>query len=51
LSQTGYIKAVTIMSLEEDPQDHRDIENDSGEVRNPENYCFSVFGTPSDSGK
>ena len=48
LSQTGYIKAVTIMSLEEVL---RIIENDSGQTRNPENYYFSVFGTPSDTGK
>jgi hypothetical protein len=47
LSQTGYIKAVTIMSLEEAL---RIIENDNGEVRNPELYYFSVFGTPSDIG-
>jgi len=47
LSQKGYIKAVTIMSLEEVL---KIIENDSGEVRNPENYYFSVFGTPSDTG-
>jgi Protein of unknown function (DUF3500) len=47
LSQTGYIKAVTIMSLEDVL---RIIENDSGEHRNPEKYYFSVFGTPSDSG-
>src|SRR5215472_8590389 len=47
LSQTGYIKAVTIMSLEDVL---RIIEKDSGEVRNPEDYYFSVFGTPSDSG-
>jgi hypothetical protein len=47
LSQTGYIKAVTIMSLEDVL---RMIENDSGEVRNPEKYYFSVFGTPSDHG-
>src|ERR1700756_1887001 len=47
LSQTGYIKAVTIMSLEEVL---KIIENDSGEVRNPELYYFSVFGTPSDTG-
>jgi hypothetical protein len=45
LSQTGYIKAVTIMSLEEVL---RIIEDDSGELRNPEKYYFSVFGTPSD---
>jgi hypothetical protein len=47
LSQTGYIKAVTIMSLEDVL---KIIENDSGEVRNPEKYYFSVFGTPTDSG-
>src|SRR5271166_2761903 len=47
LSQTGYIKAVTIMSLEDVL---RIMENDSGEHRNPEKYYFSVFGTPSDSG-
>lgn len=48
LSQTGYIKAVTIMSLEDVL---KIIENDGGERRNPEKYYFSVFGTPSDSGK
>jgi len=48
LSQTGYIKAVTIMSLEDVL---RILENDSGEVRNPELYYFSVFGTPSDTGR
>ena len=47
LSQTGFIKAVTIMSLEDVL---RMIESDSGEVRNPEKYYFSVFGTPSDNG-
>lgn len=47
LSQTGYIKAVTIMSLEDVL---KAIENDSGERRNPEKYYFSVFGTPSDDG-
>lgn len=46
LSQTGYIKAVTIMSLEEVL---RVIEGDAGEHRNPEKYYFSIFGTPSDS--
>jgi hypothetical protein len=44
LSQSGYIKAVTIMSLEDVL---RIIEHDSGEVRNPEKYYFSVFGSPS----
>src|SRR3984893_15486226 len=47
LSQTGYIKAVTIMSLEDVL---RIIESDNGERRNPEKYYFSVFGIPSDSG-
>jgi len=47
LSQTGYIKAVTIMSLEDVL---RVMENDSGERRNPEKYHFTVFGTPSDTG-
>ncbi len=47
LSQLGYIKAVTIMSLEDVL---KIIENDSGERRNPEKYYFSVFGTPSDKG-
>ena len=47
LSQTGYIKAVTIMSLEEVL---KVMENDNGEVRNPELYYFSVFGTPFDTG-
>jgi len=47
LSQAGYIKAVTIMSLEDVL---RIIENDSGVRRNPEKYHFSIFGTPSDTG-
>ena len=47
LSQTGYIKAVTIMSLEDAL---KALENDSGERRNPEKYHFTVFGTPSDAG-
>ena len=47
LSLTGYIKAVTIMSLEDVL---KIMENDSGERRNPEKYYFSVFGTPSDGG-
>jgi Protein of unknown function (DUF3500) len=48
LSQTGYIKAVTIMSLEDVL---KIIEDDSGERRNPEKYYFSVFGSPSDKGR
>jgi hypothetical protein len=47
LSQTGYIKAVTIMSLEDVL---RIIEKDNGEHRNPEKYYFSIFGTPADTG-
>ena len=47
LSQTGYIKAVTIMSLEDVL---KALENGSGERRNPEKYHFTVFGTPSDTG-
>jgi hypothetical protein len=46
LSQTGYIKAVTIMSLEDVL---RIMEKDSGERRNPEKYYFSIFGAPSDT--
>jgi hypothetical protein len=47
LSQQGYIKAVTIMSLEDVL---RMMENDDGNRRNPQKYYFSVFGTPSDTG-
>ena len=47
LSQAGYMKAVTIMSLEDVL---RILEKDSGERRNPEKYYFSIFGAPSDSG-
>jgi hypothetical protein len=47
LSQRGYIKATTIMSLE---QVLKELENDSGERRNPEKYHFSIFGEPSETG-
>jgi hypothetical protein len=47
LSQAGYVKAVSIMSLEEVL---RLIENSSTEYRNPEKYFFTVFGTPSENG-
>lgn len=47
LSQTGYIKAVTIMSLDEVL---RIMENGTGPRRDPEGYFFSIFGTPSDQG-
>jgi hypothetical protein len=45
LSQSGYMKAVTIMSLEDVL---KMMEKDSGERRNPEKYYFSIFGTPGD---
>lgn len=45
LSQRGYIKASSIMSLEEVL---RVIESDNGERRNPEKYYFSIYGTPSE---
>ena len=47
LSQTGYIKAVTIMSLEDVL---KIMEKDTGERRDPEKYYFSIFGTPANSG-
>jgi hypothetical protein len=47
LSQIGYTKAVTIMSLDDVL---RMKEKDNGERRNPEKYYFSIFGTPSDKG-
>jgi hypothetical protein len=47
LSQRGYHKATTIMSLEEVL---KVLENDSGERRNPEKYYFSIFGKPVDKG-
>ena len=46
LSQQGYIKAETIMSLEDVL---KVAEKDDGERRNPEKYYFSIFGTPSDT--
>jgi len=47
LSQRGYIKAVSIMSLDDVL---RVMENDNGERRNPEGYFFSIFGEPSEKG-
>ncbi len=47
LSQRGYIKAVTIMSLEDVL---RVMEHDSGERRDPEKYYFTIFGTPASKG-
>ncbi len=47
LSQQGYIKAVTIMSLEDVL---RIMENADPNYRNPQKYYFSIFGEPSDTG-
>lgn len=47
VSQRGYIKATTIMSLE---QILKEIEVGGTIVRDPDNYFFSVFGEPSDTG-
>ncbi|MDB6029149.1 MAG: hypothetical protein JWM68_5372 [Verrucomicrobiales bacterium] len=43
LSQAGYIKATTIMSLE---NVLKDLEKGKGAVRDPELYYISIFGTP-----
>jgi hypothetical protein len=47
LSQQGYIKVTTIMSLEDIL---RIMENDTKGRRNPEKYHFSIFGEPSATG-
>jgi hypothetical protein len=47
LSQRGYIKATTIMSLE---TVLRELEHASEEYRNPEKYYFSIFGEPAEKG-
>jgi hypothetical protein len=47
LSQRGYMKATTIMSLDDVL---RVIEKDSGVRRNAEGYFFSVFGEPTEQG-
>jgi len=47
VSQRGYIKASSIMSLEDVL---RELEKDSGERRNPEKYYFTVFGEPQATG-
>jgi hypothetical protein len=44
VSQKGYLKAATIMSLEDVL---REIEGGQGPTRDPELYYFTVFGTPS----
>lgn len=47
LSQSGYIKATSIMSLEDIL---KEMEKDTVGRRNPEKYHFSIFGDPSDTG-
>ena len=47
MSQRGYIKAVSIMSLDEIL---RVLENGTGPVRDPDRYFFSIFGEPSETG-
>jgi hypothetical protein len=48
LAGTGFLKATTIMSLEEVLKAQ---EQGSGPVRDPELYFVTIFGTPSDRGK
>ncbi len=48
LSDVGYLKATTIMALEEILLVE---EKGTGPLRDPELYFFTVFGTPADSGK
>jgi len=47
LSQRGYIKATTIMSLDEVL---KIMEQEKGPHRDPDGYFFTVFGEPSESG-
>ncbi len=47
LSQQGYIKAVSIMSLDEVL---KVLEGGKGPMRDPEGYFFTVFGEPSATG-
>jgi hypothetical protein len=48
LSGSGFLKATTIMSLE---QILKDLERGSGPVRDPELYYLTIFGKPLDRGK
>jgi hypothetical protein len=48
LSGSGFLKATTIMSLE---QILRELEKGSGPVRDPELYYLTIFGKPEDRGK
>lgn len=48
LSQQGFVKATSIMSLEEILKQQEN--NTPPGRRDPENYFFSIFGTPSETG-
>lgn len=48
LAGSGYLKATTIMSLE---QVLKELEQGKGSVRDPELYFVSIFGTPSARGR
>ena len=48
LAASGFLKATTIMSLE---QILKELEKGSGPVRDPELYYLTIFGKPSDRGK
>ncbi len=48
LGASGFLKATTIMSLE---QVLRDLEQGKGPVRDPERYFVTIFGKPSDGGR
>ncbi len=48
LGASGYLKATTIMSLE---QVLLDLEKGSGPIRDSERYFLTVFGKPTDRGK
>jgi hypothetical protein len=47
LSHRGFLKATTIMSLE---QILRDLEQGKGPLRDPDRYFFSIFGQPEEHG-
>lgn len=49
VSQRGYTKATTIMSLEDVLREQEAARPQF--VRDPENYFFSIFGEPSDTGR
>jgi len=48
---TGYLKATTIMSLEQILKDTEPAKAASPIVRDPELYFVTIFGTPSDRGR